>query len=468
MRAIAGLLLFHAALIGAGLGVLRGLRITEPGLRAAGAAIGPAFLAGAAVVVTLSVAALVVGIPLHLWTAAVIALLCAAGGYGVAISRWPAGRAAATEPAPWARITPVRIFAAALAAYGAFGAFAMSRLPTCCDDARIWSLKGLSLFYYTGLKPEVFNNGFMYRAHPVYPLFQPVLEALLFRATGRPELRLFHAELWLVSAAAVWTLIYLVSRRRLSALAMLACLAPVGLLIVASQPSWNIANGFADTTGSMVLAAGALALGLWLQRGDRGLLALSSILLAAAANTKDEDMIGVAAVLIVGAIALLLRSGRARLPRYAAGAALAVALIVPWRIWVAAHHLKDSVTPPLPRALSPGFLAGRIHELHESAVAMIAQALSGYGWIGGVFVAVCIVCLVTRTCRRTAWFYLGSVAVIVAALLWLYMTTPLNLPSFLIPTSMDRTVSAFMVLAAFATGHLLSVLADARAGPEPG
>jgi hypothetical protein len=58
-------------------------------------------------------------------------------------------------------------------------------------------------------------------------------------------------------------------------------------------------------------------------------------------------------------------------------------------------------------------------------------------------------------------FYLVSFVAIAVAMLWLYGTTPVSL-SLLIPRSMSRTVDLFMVLAAFASAHLLTTLTPRR------
>jgi hypothetical protein len=56
--------------------------------------------------------------------------------------------------------------------------------------------------------------------------------------------------------------------------------------------------------------------------------------------------------------------------------------------------------------------------------------------------------------------YLLTFLLLVAAMLWLYTTTSIPL-SFLIPTSMNRTVDVFMVPAALSTAHLISLLVEA-------
>jgi hypothetical protein len=88
---------------------------------------------------------------------------------------------------------------------------------------------------------------------------------------------------------------------------------------------------------------------------------------------------------------------------------------------------------------------------------MLTQTLNEFGWLAAVFLVACAICLITDNARRPALFYLTSFVLIVVSLLWLYTTTPVAL-SFLIPTSMNRTVEVFMVLAALATAHLIAAL----------
>jgi hypothetical protein len=190
---------------------------------------------------------------------------------------------------------------------------------------------------------------------------------------------------------------------------------------------------------------------------------LAAVLLAAAASTKDEDLIASVLVLATGGIASMAKraDGRLRavsLRQFGSAALCFGVLVVPWRLWVRAHHLSDSVQPPLPHALSPAYILGRTHELHQAATAMITQTLAQWGWLAALFLATCVVCMITRTARRVTAYYLVSFAAVVIALLWLYTTTNVSL-AFLLPTSMGRTVDVFMLLAGVATAHLIAALA---------
>jgi hypothetical protein len=137
--------------------------------------------------------------------------------------------------------------------------------------------------------------------------------------------------------------------------------------------------------------------------------------------------------------------------------------VAPWRIWLKAHHLTDSVQPSLPRALEPSFLAHRAHQLNLTATAMLDQVLHNWDWLAAVFIVTAGACLLTGAARRVVVFYLGCIAVIAVVLVWLYTTTPVSL-AFLLPTSMGRTVSVFMAPVVVATAHMLSLLLDGRYG----
>jgi hypothetical protein len=463
MRVVIGLTVFHFVLIAAGFGVLRGLGLLPRGWRAAASAVGLAFLAGSSTVVVILIALLVLGMPLSLMSAALVSLACAVLGCVFGSDRVPSSLPDApsvAQPTAMARRWLLRGAVAAMGAYVAFVAFAISRAPTVGDDARLWSLKGLTLTYYDRLRPEIFQSSLGRTvAHPVYPLFQPVLEALFNRAAGQPELRLFHVELWLLVVAAIWSAAYLLWQHSGRNGIWVAVLP---LVVLTPAVLTSVSYGLADATGSVILGVGALTLGLWIDRGEIGHLGLAIVVLAAAASTKDEDAVSVAVVLIAAGVTLAAWHDRARLKSWSVAAATCALLVAPWRIWVAAHHLTDSVTPPLPRSLSPVYVLDRASELHTTLAAMTTQVLAQWGWFAAIFIAVCTVTLITRTARQLTCFYILSVAGSAASLVWLYTTTSISLIP-LLRSSMSRTVDIFMALTPFAAAHLLARLTPLRA-----
>jgi hypothetical protein len=458
MRGLAGFTLLQGVLALIGVGTLRAVGLLGAGVRPAVIGLGPAWLVGTALVGLGLVLLLVLGVPFTLTTVALVSVTGTAVAFAIA---WHRGmtteRVLDAAPVRPSRVWLVRIAVATAAAYVGFGAYAVARAPVQADDARIWSLKGLALTYYDSLRPEIFLNSATAVSHHVYPLLQPVLEAALGRAMGQPELRLFHTELWLILIASIWTGAYLIWWRRQRPMREQAGVLLLALVALTPAMVSNIWTGHADATGAVLLAAGAVALGLWIDGAADGHLWLAAILLGAAANAKDEDMIGAVVVLLAAGVVLGGRSHRARLRLWLLGVGVCALLILPWRIWTAAHHLRDNVTPPLPGALTPRFLLARAPELRRVGVAMVSHAVGEWGWAGAIFVTLCAVGLATRTSRRLTAFYLISFAAIAVAMLWLYGTTPISL-SLLIPRSMSRTVNVFMVLAAFASAHLLSTI----------
>jgi hypothetical protein len=288
---------------------------------------------------------------------------------------------------------------------------------------------------------------------------------------GYPALSLFHTELWLVLSAAVWTAGYLIWRRTCAphtTASALTWLAAVALLAMVPAAVNNVIIGDADTTGSVLLGVGVLALGIWIDTESRSCLALAGLLLTAAASVKDEDLLGAVCVILAAGIVVVARPNhrnlgvRAHLVPLLALTAYFAALVLPWRLWLRAHHLSDSVEPPIPHALNPLYFLDRGTQLKETAAAMVTQTLQGWDWLAAIFIVVCLICLKSGTARRAAAFYLTVFVALISFLLWLYATTPLSL-AFLLPTSMDRTVSVFMALTPLATAHLLaSLLHQAR------
>jgi hypothetical protein len=486
MRAALGFIAFQTFFIVVGMAVLRlcELRMEGPKLRATALEVGPALFAGVICVVPILIVLTVLGVPLTLLTALLTGAGCialceavvrrranvqAADVCAQPLARVCVRAATATSLAFWRR----RAELALIALYAGFGAVALARAPTRGDDARIWSLRGLTLFYYHGLQPEIFQNPLQAGAHPVYPLFQPAIEALVSAAMGSPQLRLHHTELWLVFAAATWSAGYLIylklpaSRARGGPepwLVILALVAVTGFVIR------NITAGDADVTGSVILAVGALGLALWIETNHTGTLILATVAVTAAASVKNEDAIAVVILFLAAGLVLL---GRRRVGdvrpstwRLLIAAGYFLALILPWRIWLAARHLSDSVEPPLPRALSPLYVWDHNDRVRYAMSAMANQTLRQWGWVAALFLVAAVVCLATHTARAVAGFYVAACAGIFVSLVWLYTTTPLSL-SFLIPTSSDRVVSLFMVLAAFATAHLVASLCAARSSPNP-
>ncbi len=479
MRPLLGFVLLHGLFVIAGWSILRGLGVTSarPSRVQATAGIGPAMLLGVCVLVPIQAVLLVLGVALLPAITVVLTLTVVIGAELMSRRRLTAddrvrsdalgGRGA--DRRAWAAL------AVLAAAYVAFGVWALAGLPTVLDDARIWSLKGLTLTYHHALVADIFQNQGQAGGHPIYPLFQPALEALVFQAMGSAQLRFVPAELWVLFIAAVWTSAWLIARRLCTTSQRPYWLTAIALLALTPAVITNLAMGYADVTASVLLAVGTVSLGLYLSSQDRRLLAIAAIALAAAANTKDEELL--ASILTLAAAAAIDLGHRHSPPSdlyrrarsWIYAAAYLAVLVLPWRLWTHEHHLTDSVQPPIPQALSPAFILHRPHQLNQTAAAMLHQTLSEYGWLFAIFLLAAAAGLRARTTRRIAAFYLTSTVLSIISLLWLYTTTRTPL-SFLIPTSLNRTVDVFMLPCAMATAHLIAHLSQLDAhhqNPQP-
>jgi hypothetical protein len=456
IRSVIGFVLLHAALCGTGLTAMRALGLLRPRPGALGLLVaGPVgLLLGIVLVVPAVIVLLVCGVPLTLPTVAIAAAAYVAASFMIQIRSEPAASAGW-----WPRLTssrPARVTALVvgilLLLYVAGGLFAFSRLGTVWDDARIWSLRGLTLTYHHSLVPTIFEVQSQAGGHPVYPLLQPAFEAILSQAMGAPQLRWMHSELWLIFCSGVWTAVYLIARRSRGTVSEPPYWIAV-LLLTALTPAVlvNVHLGDADVTGALLLSLGTVSLGLWLDGGSPGDVLLGGMFLAAAASTKDEDAIAAGLVLaltVVLHVSRELRADRERLWALAAAIGYVAIVVAPWRIWTAVHHLTDSIEPPLPKALNPTYIAHRTTELHLTASAMFTQVTHEWGAVLLIFVLVSAVSLISGRSGWSTRFYLASFVLTVIAMLWLYTTTNVSL-AFLLPTSMNRTVDVFMIVAGF-------------------
>ena len=469
IRAVIGFVLLHAALCGAGLATMRALGLLRAGQGVRGllTAAPVGLLVGIVLVIPTVIVLLVCGVPLTLVTAAIVAAAYCAVSLGVRIRS-----ASVATGSWWSKLTSSRralaivlFVGVLLVLYVLGGLFAFSRLGTVWDDARIWSLRGLTLAYYHRLVPTIFEVQAQAGGHPVYPLLQPALEAIVSQAMGGPQPRWLHSELWLIFCAGIWTAGYLIARPWRRTMSDPPYWIAV-LLLVALTPAvlGNIAWGGADIIGAVLLSLGTLSIGLWLEEGTSGEMLIGGMFLAGAASTKDEDAIAAGLVLLLTValhISRQLRGDRSRLWALATAIGYFAVIVAPWRIWTSAHHLTDSVEPPLPKALSPVYIAHRTRELHLTASAMLTQVTHEWGAVLVLFVLASAVSLIGRRGGWPTRFYLFSFVLTVLAMLWLYTTTSVSL-AFLLPTSMYRTVDMFMILVGFATAHQV-----ARLGCEP-
>ncbi len=533
----------------AGFGVLAALRLVHASVRGVAAALGLAFMVGVAGVLLAGIALLCIGAPVGLGTLAVLAALIGTCGLVLARLRnrgdadgWrpyrsqgrsPNGldgrggvvrdgrggvvrdgqgggvregdaRARARACASPRLVAPVRqlpgtaaravrrvgldrwIAIAVVLALGVFAAltFRWARVQPLLvwDSWSIWARKATLLYDFGHLPSAFFTSPVYAFMHQGYPLLIPLYESSWFHAVGSADTQSLHVLFWVLFVAFLWATAYVASH-----VARPAVWAPLVGLLAVTPAIWNqLMTMYADVPMGLFLMLGVLALGTWISGRRRGDLALATLMLAAAASTKDEGLTGalgvLAAALLVtlvfgapglsdgapgpsdgapglsdGAPALsanaprLLRR-RALAPLVASVAGFAV-LIAPWRLWLAVHHITSEM--PVGRGLDPSYLIERSDRVSPTVNALFAEVMNQSNWcyLLPIGLALVIAGLATRRLRTVSAFYGLATFAAAVMILWAYVISANEL-AFLITTSANRTVVGPMLIVAGGTFHL--------------
>jgi 4-amino-4-deoxy-L-arabinose transferase-like glycosyltransferase len=322
------------------------------------------------------------------------------------------------------------------------------------DSWTFWTPKARALAELGGLDERWFASADV--LNPDYPLLLPAIEAIGFRFTGY-ETRLLDLQSWLLLVGFTLAAVELLRPRARAVaigvvLAMVAAAPSVGQQAAASQ---------ADVPLAAFLALAGVLAWIWIEEDDRGALALSALLGAAAASTKDEGIAFAAGLTVVAAAVLLARRRRrdALVTLVAGAAGLAVA-VVPWRFWLASAGIENQAS--LGRA---GDLGERLGRVPTATVRLLWEVVDPTAWLLLVPVAVVLGVLSLRRNRLdTAALLAGGVlAVSVASLVVAYWTSPFEL-GFHLDRSARRVVMGPVLLAAALT-PLLGAAGGRRVAP---
>jgi hypothetical protein len=463
MRAAIGPGLAHLTLLGAGFGILYAigvLRDITP--RRLLAAAGLAYLTGVSVVMLVLIALLVIGVPLSLplfvGLSVVFALPVLLGLRHR--SAWTGLRLREGLRGLDLEGRIVAGIVVAVAIFAVVGIYTAGVRPLTEFDAwQLWTRKALLLFYDPHLPVEVLTSKVAYvNVQPDYPLLLPVLEAVQFRAGGRPDTQEAHATTWLLCVAATWALAYVASR---CARPFVWIGVPAGVVVLLGAQA---VTGYADVPVAGFLGVGTLAVGFWLQSGHRSDLALGAIMLGGAAATKNEGLVGAAIVFGVAVVTCVVpRLWRAAAETACAGALTAIAAIVPWRAWMAAHDVSGTLAAG--DGLNPAYLVDHFDRVWPSIRSIAAQLVTLPVAEVTVAIGIAIALVRIRSLPRLAAFYLGVGLLYFMSLVWAYWISPLPLV-FHIVTSVDRVVFGLALIAVAAILHLgQSDVAPAEEGP---
>ena len=203
--------------------------------------------------------------------------------------------------------------------------------PLSDNDAwQIWGLRAKALYDFGHPVSPIFTA-------PQYPALQhPLLlsavQALDAHVIRRYDGTLLHVQLLGFAVAFVlggWGLLRAHSSPLLLGLTLLAVL---------TAPTFfdQLQTNYADIPVATFVALGVIAVGVWISTDERSALALAALFLGAAALTKNEgEMFGLAVLVSAAAVC-----GRDRLRPLVIAAIAAAAPDVPWRAWIAIHHVK--------------------------------------------------------------------------------------------------------------------------------
>jgi hypothetical protein len=392
---LAGLLFANALYLVIGTALLPLLRVARTGAELS-ARLGLAYMLGVAATGALSAHLALIGVPVGLVELVVLAVL-------VGIPAWRRVRRLGPGPGtgPIAGHVPgpgpaAFVLALVLLAHAAH-AYSVRPLVEW-DGWAIWAMKARALYDFGGVAHGVFTTQ---PYGPLqHPLLLPALEATGFRSLGAFDGTLIHVQLALLAfgfAAALWTLL----RERVpAALAGATILA----IVAADSTLRQLASNLADIPLAFFVALGVVVLARTLLEDNVSLLPVAAVMLGAATLTKPEGLLfAVAALVPFVAIA------RTRSALLTAGA---VALILlPWRIFVATHHLQNPEYS-FGDALSPSYLSDHSDRVRPAVAGVWHQVWSsGWAWLVPLALVAFVAALLARRWRlagfAAAWALLS-------------------------------------------------------------
>jgi hypothetical protein len=435
---LAGLAAANACFLAAGVGLGRPLGLWRTPADIPGR-IALLYMVGLAACGVAATWALIAGLALAPWQVIAGCGVIAAGGMLA-----PAPRAALLPRVPrvstesWAVIA----VAAAVATISALLLLDALYRPLAEWDAwAMWTMKARAIVLLGGLDPHMFAAPGYRLLHLDYPLLLPGLEAIDFRFMGALDTQVVHVQPALLMVGLLFCLPPLLRDRVPAALVWPAVL----LLAVAPRVISQAGSALADVPVAVLFALAAVWGWRWL--GDRRpqTLALCALFAAAALSTKREGGPFVVALFVVVTVA----AGRGRrLPATAAGIA-ALAVAVPWQLWLHANGVNTKNGEiPYAKMLDAGYLAGRLGRIPHGAWALLSRSARPGEWLVIVPVAVVAAVLAARRDGRGTAAFVAAVAVLVLASVgWAYW---IGRPSlhYYIASSASRVVTTPVLLVA--------------------
>jgi hypothetical protein len=323
------------------------------------------------------------------------------------------------------------------------------------DAWAFWVPKAKAIYYFHGLDTGL--GGFLTYANPEYPPLVPATTAATFHFMGGVHPAALPLQQSLLGVAFVASVVVLLAPRvpRWILFPLLAMLA------LAPQFWFRMASVVPDQTTAYLLALALVASILWIDERRRAWLPLAAVFMAGATLTKPEGLaLSVLLVVVVAAAALLLH-GRSAYPVLAL--AFGPAAILPWRAWLAHHHVQASPPYDWNDLLRPGFLADRADRLGFAAHKMLDFILGGASWslvlpltVAGLVLAFVAGTLRVLTAAVAAW--LGVAFLGLAAVYWIGKPEV----HWYVNTSAERVVGTIPLMAGTVLPLLLALALERR------
>jgi hypothetical protein len=372
--------------------------------RALGGRIGLAYLVGVAVAGVSAATLALVDLSVGLLGLSVLAVVSLALG-AATLRRAHAQAKVARQRGVVDRLSGVVAAAASavLVIVLAFAARTFAVKPlTEWDGWAIWGVKARALYEFGGAYGPAFTN-----YQPVtHPIFLPALEAVDYRAMGAYDATLVHVQLISLAfgfAAAMWSLLADRVPAGILAVGLLALLSAGPVL---PQLSTNLA----DIPLAFFCALGLVSLGRFLATTEPWTLVTATLFFGAAMLTKSEGLLFASAALAATALVLAVAPDGRKLAQLGLAALAALALLAPWRAYVALHGLRNPEYS-ISNAFAPAYLAD-----HVDRVWPAASRLWHEFWLGSWGQLVPLAIVSVAAALLAARYRLASFAVVWVAL----------------------------------------------------
>jgi hypothetical protein len=478
MRADLATIAIAAVFMFAGFGVLSGAKGISGGLWAALGATGLAYMTGLISVLMVGIIFLVAGVgvsvPVFIAIGVVVGVCGFAAGGRHGLEWRGSGLPRAGEPPAkrsrdwsldavwgWVRRRPIALIAGGAFLIVVVWGYRWAQVtPLSQWDAwSIWARKGTILYQYGTPKLEFFAAPQYAFMHPDYPLLLPLLESIWFRFVRSPDTTNLHVQFWLFYVASLGAAAHVASRFSPAKV----WLPVLGFIAFVPSLTGQLMSMYADVPMGLLLMVGVLLLGVWLAERRPPYLILATLFLAATASTKNEGLTYAVTTLVAAFLCTPgSEAGRRRgsdLKTLALSAAGFAAIILPWRVWLAAHHISGDI--PVGKGLDPAYVVGRANRINPTLTA-IYQQITNQGqwvWLLPMGIGLTLACLFTRRVTRLGGFFALTGIGVFLMIVWAYVVgiEPLR---WWLATSASRTVDGMMFVSAAAiltlTGRILS------------